>query len=107
MRYTIESYSQEKAVEYGLGVEELVILRYLADFAPHMKTDETGKYYWVNYKSFMDEFPIFKITSKDSFYRRMKRLVDCGVLTHKTVKKDGTWSYYGFGENYKNLLIGE
>ena len=41
---------------------------------------------------------------KRSLFDRLRKMSQLGVLKHKTVRSGGTFSYYGFGENY-NLLV--
>ena len=53
MRYNIHGYMQQKAIEFGLSNDELLILRHFEDFATSGKMDsfyEDGyMYYWINY----------------------------------------------------------
>ena len=105
MKYIFE-FEQEKAVEFGLDMEDLLILRWLKWFEPEMKAKEIeGKsYYWINYEKLLKDLPILRFKSKDRLYRKLNELVEKGILIHQTVKAGGTYSYYGFGENYSNLL---
>lgn len=107
MRYTIEGFSQAKAVELGLCVADLIILRWFIDFTATdrmIKREIEGKeYYWVKYEGILSDLPILSIT-KDTLYRRLKGLVDVGVLEHITLKEAGTYSLYKTGENYARLI---
>ncbi len=105
MKYIFE-FEQEKAVEFGLDIEDLLILRWLKWFEPEMNAKEIeGKfYYWVNYEKLLKDLPILRFSSKDRLYRKLNELVQKGILIHQTVKVGGTYSYYGFGENYPKLL---
>lgn len=107
MKYTIEGFSQEKAIEYGLDVEDLLILRWFTDFSPRMtqKNIDNEIYYWVNYKSILEDMPIFNFTSKDRLYRKMKEMTNKNILKHKNIKNsDGSFSYYTFDSNFENLI---
>lgn len=107
MKYTIEGFSQEKAVKYGLDVEDLLILRWLVDFSPKMSKAiiEDKEYFWVNYKGLLEDMPILKFKSKDRLYRKLKNMVDKNILMHKNIKNnEGNFSYYTFGENYLKLI---
>lgn len=109
MKYTIEGFSQEKAIEYGLDFEDLIILRWFVDFSPKMsqKQIDNYTYYWINYQSILKDLPILGFRSKDRLYRKLKNMTDKNILKHKGIKnKEGSFSYYAFSDNY-NKLIGE
>lgn len=107
MKYTIEGFSQEKAVELGLTSEDLVLLRWFVDFygtgkmVKHLLQD--GVYVWIDYKTVLEQLPIIKC-NKRNLTSRFNRLVDAGVLTHKTLKQGGTFAVYGFGAEYDGLI---
>lgn len=111
MRYTIEGFSQARSLEFNLDVVDLVILRWIVDFYntdKMMKMQVDNKvYFWVKYEAVIEDLPILNINTKDSLYRRLKKLVMCGVLEHKTIKQGGTFSMYRFGDRYKFLLSDE
>ena len=107
MKYTIEGFSQAKAIELNLDAIDLCILRWITDFA---NTDSMVKmqvenkiYFWIKYEGLLKELPIIGI-KKDSLYRRLKNMVDNGVLEHTTVKMNGTFSMYRFGVRFSELL---
>ena len=68
MRYNIHEYRQDKAIEFGLNNDELLILRHFEDFANSGKMDSFYKdgymYYWVNYDAFLKNLPILEINKK-------------------------------------------
>ena len=107
MKYSIEGFSQSRAVELGLDVVDLSILRWITDFA------NTGKmvkmqvgdniYFWVKYDGLLEDMPILNL-GKDGLYRRLKGMVEKGVLEHTTVKMGGTYSVYRMGENFGGLV---
>lgn len=107
MKYTIEGFSQSKAIEFNLDAIDLCILRWITDFA---NTDSMVKmqvenkvYFWIKYEGLLQELPIIGI-KKDSLYRRLKNMVEQGVLEHTTVKMGGTFSMYRFGKKFTELL---
>lgn len=107
MKYTIEGFNQAKAVELGLCVADLIILRWFVDFAgtdKMLKRNIEGKeYYWIKYEGLLEDLPILSIT-KDTLYRRLKGLVEKELLDHITVKDAGTYSFYKLGKNYLALI---
>ena len=118
MKYTIEGFSQAYAMTLKKEVEvngktktikidctDLVILRWFVDFYPNMKKiDVDGvQYAWLTHKKLLTDLPLIDI-SKRAFIERMQKLVELGILSYKLLKEGGTFSLYGFGENYKNLI---
>ncbi len=94
-----------KKITRKIDCTDLVILRWFVDFYPNMKMMEVDgvKYAWLSHKKLLEDLPIIDIT-KRSFIDRMQKLVDFKILTYKLVKEGGTFSLYGFGENYINLV---
>lgn len=118
MKYTLEGFSQEAALNMRTTVTEngrtktikldctdLLILRWIVDFYPSMKKTiiEGTEYAWLDYKSFVEDMPFLGL-SKQSLYKRCMKMVALGVLTHKTIRSGGTFSYYGFGPEYQRLV---
>ena len=118
MKYTVEGFSQEYALTLTKQVEEkgklktvkvdcidLIILRWFVDFYPRMaKVEIEGvQYAWLNYKKLLDDMPLLDI-GKHMLANRLQKLCEFGILTHKNVKCGGSFSYYGFGANYHNLI---
>lgn len=118
MKYTLEGFSQEAALSIRTSVTEngttkalkldlidLTILRWIVDFYPSMKKTiiEGIEYAWLDYKSFVEDMPLLGL-SNQSLYKRCMKMVTLGVLTHKTIRSGGTFSYYGFGPEYQRLI---
>lgn len=118
MKYTIEGFDQDEAMKLrktiiengksktiGLDCTDLVLLRWFVDFFPLMMkvTIDGVQYAWVNYQAILDDMPLLGL-GKRSLFDRLKKMSQLGVLDHKTVRRGGTFSYYGFGENY-GLLV--
>ncbi len=108
MKYTIMGFNQQKAVEFNLDTDDLLILSYFSDFRDTelmvCEEFEGKKYYWVKYEALLENLPILRAKNKDSIRRRFKKLQDAQILVHKCKKsKEGTYSFYGIGENYLTL----
>jgi len=108
MKYTIEGFSQAKAIELNLDLADLLVLRWFVDFS---NTDKMVKhiidnkiYFWIKYDGLLKELPILGIT-KDGLYRRLKKMVDKGVFEHTTFKNHrGIFSMYRLGKAYEILV---
>lgn len=118
MKYTVEGFSQEAALsmhatitENGntktikLDIVDLTILRWIVDFYPNMKKTiiDGTEYAWVDYSAFIEDMPLLGL-SKQSLYKRCIKMVQLGILKHKTRRSNGTYSYYGFGPEYSRLV---
>lgn len=119
MKNSILGFNQEYAITLRKEVEvrkgkfvtrkidctDLVILRWFVDFYPRMRFFEVDgqKYAWLTHKKLMEDLPLIDI-SKRAFIDRMQKLVDFNILTYKLIKEGGTFSLYGFGDNYLNLV---
>lgn len=108
MKFTYLGFSQQVAVDKGLDLIDLAILRYFIDFkdSGKMVTEviENEPYYWVKYESIIESNPIFNIKSKESVARRMKKLVDKNILKRHIKKVNGTFIFFSVGEKYKELI---
>lgn len=117
MKYTIEGFSQEAAMNMQATITEndrtktirldctdLLILRWFVDFYPsmHKTIIEGAEYAWVSYDGLLEDMPLLNI-GKRALFDRLKKMERLGILTHKTVTRKGTFSFYGFGENYRLL----
>lgn len=107
MKYTVEGYSQEKAIELGLNVEDLIILRWIQDFYPLMakKIINGEEYVWINYSKLLEDLPILSFKNKRSLMRKLENFAKIGLLKRKCLKdKSGTYSYIIL-TNKMNILI--
>jgi hypothetical protein len=108
MKYNICGFSQTELIKHGLDHSDALILQEIKDFyaSGRMVTqDINGKeYFWVKYKMLIESLPVLGIKSRDAIYRRLMKMVACGVLEHQTVKRNGTYSYFRFGKSMPALL---
>lgn len=94
MKYTILGFDQAKLVEYGLDVNDAMILRWLIDFAATGKMKKAldknthNVFYLVNYEAVIKEFPVMGINTTKAIANRFDKYVEKGLLL-KTVKKGG------------------
>lgn len=119
MKYTIHGFSQQEAVKFKKIIEDkngkekeikidctdLLILRWFVDFYPKMmKVEVDGvQYAWLQYQAILKDLPLLDI-KKQALFDRLQKMCEFGILKHKTVKVNGTFSYYGFGEMYGTLI---
>ena len=116
IRNSVHGYRQSVAVEYKLTNDDLLILRWFAEFSAFMKVKIIrGKpYYWLGYKHLLSSLPILNKQKQAVAKFNLQRLLDCNVLVRENVinaseikGKSGKTSWFGFGENYINLLLDE
>lgn len=118
LKYTIEGFSQayastlkkqvvknDKEKTIRIDCTDLVILRWFVDFFPNMRkmNIDGAEYAFLSHRKLVEDLPILDI-SKRACIERMQKLVEFGILSYKLVKEGGTYSFYGFGENYINLV---
>ena len=107
MKYTIEGFSQKVAKDLGLDALDLIILRWFVDFkdSGNMRTEFINgeKYYWIRHKKLTDELPILSMQT-NAFYRRLRKICECGVLKRVLLKGNGSYTYYTLGENFIKLI---
>ena len=108
MKYTILGFSQRRAVELGLDLKHLVVLRWFVDYKDTGKMSykifDDDKYYWIKYEGIIEDLPIIKTTNNDTIYRYLKKMEKVGILKHRTLKQGGVWSYFTLGDKYKELI---
>ncbi|GAB6168266.1 hypothetical protein JCM1393_07260 [Clostridium carnis] len=107
MKFNILGFNQEELIKMDMDTSDVLILRYLVDFidSGSMITEKVKEdiFYWIDYSSLIENLPILGL-KKDGVYRRLKKMVNKGVLKHYTKKVGGTFSFYALGEKFKNLL---
>lgn len=107
MKYTIMGFKQENLLKFNLDLMDITILRYFIDLVESKKLEtkkiEGKLYYWVCYDDVIREFPVFNI-KKCTVQARFFKLRDEGILMHKVVRDGGTYSYFGIGKKYAELI---
>lgn len=101
----ILGYSQEQALNCGLSVTELLILK---GFATYYHLSERvyieGDYYCrITTEDVDDWLPVFNIT-EEQLSESLQVLVKSGILI---AEKLNNQTYYNFGVNYYSLTGGE
>ena len=119
MKYTISGFSQQEALQFKKIVSDksgkekeikvdctdLLILRWFVDFYPKMTKVEIdgSQYAWVQYQKILQDLPLLDI-KKQALFDRFQKMCEFEILTHKTIKAGGSFSYYGFGKMYSALI---
>lgn len=114
MKYSVEGFSQQKLVEFGMNTDDALLLRWFVDWSAsrRMKIIEVEgiQYHWVLHKHISEQLPILGVQNAQSVSRRMKRLVDKGILAkHLVYEQDGrggTWTYYAVSDKFQELVGG-
>lgn len=87
-------FSQEQAIELGLDIMDLCILKWLLDFSPNMKKKIMNgeEYVWVVYNKILQDYPILKI-SKRTLMRKIEFLEKTGFIKKLCIKQQGSFLY--------------
>lgn len=110
VKYTIMGFNQAKAVELNLDTDDLLILSYFSDFRDTelmvCEKFDGKNYYWLKYEALLKNLPILRVKTNGALRKRLKKLQDAKILEHRCKKnKEGTYSFYGIGENYSLLKL--
>ncbi len=108
MKNTLFGYNQAVAVELGLNIEDLCILRWFEDFINTGKMQvfevDGEEYYWIKYDYIIKQLPIIA-DDKRKITKKLKRLIDLNLLEFNLLKDNGTFSLYKLNEsNYIKLV---
>ena len=107
MQSTVHGFSQKNLIKLGLDLCDAIILRYFIDCKEHKKMRtkviDRNTYYWVRYDKVLEDLPLLRM-KKYTIQSRFFKLRDLGVITHYVLREGGTYSYFGIGENYINLI---
>ena len=111
MKYTVNGYSQEKLIEYGVDLSSSLILRVIADmYTSNSKTleykmFEDDKYMWCTYDYLIKQVPI--LGAERTLVRKIDSLIEKGILKKIVLKekngKKGNYLFITLGENYSDL----
>lgn len=100
MRFTVLGFNQQKAVEMGLTVNDLLLLQYImqANGTPDMKhlTDDTEiSYVWLNHAKISEDLPILNYT-EGSLRNKLSELKQKGLIQSikVPVASSGSKTYY-------------
>lgn len=109
MKSELLGFNQEKAVEYNLTVEDLVLIDYVWDMiaSPTMQhiVDNGIPYVWLQHDRILADLPILNISNR-SLINYLNKLKDLGLLTVKTIHSEnlrGSKSYYAITEKCEEL----
>lgn len=107
MKFTILGFNQKVALNLNLDITDLLILRWFIDFyhsEKMVKMNVDGEeYVWVSYSKIIQDMPILNM-QKVALARRYKKLCDVGIMKHKTLKENGTFSLYKLTNKYEQLI---
>lgn len=109
MKYTVLGFNQEKVVEYGLEVKDLLLIDYIWDMlgsptTQHIVQDNCA-YVWLRHDRILADLPILKI-SRRSLIDYLNKLKDLGLVAVVTVNNEktrGSKSYYTITEKCEAL----
>lgn len=96
-----------KTKKLHLDITDIVILRGFSELYPNLdkKMIKGTEYAKVSYDEIAEYLPILRIKKK-AIAERLKKMCLIGILKHKTIKQNGTFSFYAFGEKYPKLAKG-
>lgn len=109
MKFDLFGFNQEKALEYNLTVEDLLLIDYVWDMiaSPTMQhlIDDGVPYVWLQHDRILSDLPILNISNR-SLINYLNKLKDLGLFAVKTVHCEGlrgSKSYYAITEKCEEL----
>lgn len=124
MKYTICGFQQDELVALGFDSNDAVMLRWVVDFfntdKMAVKIHEDRIFFWVNYKTVIEELPISGISNKEIVARRFDKWAQAGLVKKLLVKgmdefssngrkgsRSGTFTYFSFDSEALSILLGD
>jgi len=110
MQYCIEGFSQAGLIKNGLDAKDAVLLRFMMNFISSGKMNsiiyENKTFFWFFYQNIIDEMPILGIKNRNALAKRLKILVEKGILDmHLERGADGVYTYYRLTEKAYSDLV--
>ena len=110
MKVDLFGFNQEKALEYNLTVEDLLLIDYIWDMIAsptmqHIVDSDFIPYVWLQHDRILADLPILNISNR-SLINYLNKLKDLGLLTVKTIHNEnlrGSKSYYAITEKCEAL----
>lgn len=110
MKVDLFGFNQEKALEYNLTIEDLLLLDYIWDMIAsptmqHIVDNGFTPYVWLQHDRILADLPILNISNR-SLINYLNKLKDLGLLTVKIIHSEnlrGSKSYYAITERCEEL----
>ena len=110
MKFELFGFNQEKALEYNLTIEDLLLIDYVWDMIAsptmeHIVDNGFIPYVWLQHDRILADLPILNISNR-SLINYLNKLKDLGLLAVKTIHNDslrGSKSYYALTEKCEGL----
>jgi hypothetical protein len=124
VKYTICGYQQDILIEYNLDAIDATILDYIDNFyntgKMYHKIINNYVYFWVNYRTIIDDLPILNIIDPQSIAYRFNKYIDCELMKKvyikgkdiylydgKELERHGSFTYFCFLPDKKLRLVGD
>lgn len=109
MKYTIEGFSQEIALKLGLDAKDLVLLRWIVDFHATDRMEkhyfDRKEYFWVDYRTVIQDLPILAIGHKVALRRRLRNIEKSGLVEFRVFPGAGNRTFYRFKSEILSSLL--
>jgi hypothetical protein len=110
MKYNF-SLNQYAVITHGLKLDVIDLCVFdafkdLANSAGCIKRIDDGRvYFWIDYKIVIENAPMLGLNSKDSVYRRMKKLEAAGVIMFHNENQITGKTFFAWGRTYDLLVF--
>lgn len=112
MKYTIhvnQAGADEAGLRGSIDIIDLAVFDAFKDFANSNRcekmVDAAGKvWFWIDYSLVIEELPYCNLNTKDSVYRRMRRLADAKIIEFNPDNQKMGRSFFRWSVNYDTLI---
>lgn len=110
MQYNI-NINQKALIEFSsdLDLKDAAILDFIlkAKENPFFETKifNEKEYFWLSYSKIIEELPLLKIKNKNVLARKLRKLIDLGLLESYIDQSQGNKTYWKTGSNFYKLLF--
>ena len=112
MKYTIhvnQAGADEAGLRGSIDIIDLAVFDAFKDFANSNRcekmVDAAGKvWFWIDYSLVIEELPYCNLNTKDSVYRRMRRLADAKIIEFNPDNQKMGRSFFRWSVNYDALI---
>jgi len=112
MKYTIhvnQAGADEAGLRGSIDIIDLAVFDAFKDFANSNRcekmVDAAGKvWFWIDYNLVIDELPYCNLNTKDSVYRRMRRLAEAKIIEFNPDNQKMGRSFFRWSVNYDTLI---
>lgn len=112
MKYTIhinQAGADEAGLRGSVDIIDLAVFDAFKDFANSNRCEKMidaagGVWFWIDYNLVIQELPYCNLNTKDSVYRRMRKLAEAKIIEFNPANQKMGRSFFRWSDNYDALI---